>query len=242
MHQEPILVVFWTLCYEVAFYGVVSVLLVVGRRLSERLMLNCLHLVTVLSLLHLILFTDHRVFPFDLWPQFGLGVLVYDVLAHRQKAARLLGSLIIVGIVAFAVLHNYGSHLGQQGSRGQFLFSLAFAFLLIAMAHYDHFLERMRVVRLLSWVGLFSYSLYLTHLLMLGIVLQIAKRFSESQSLYVVSFLLQISAAVFAAYFFYLGCEKPFLNKRAGSLNKRTGSCSLEPGPASIQHDAGRAS
>lgn len=216
LHQQPILIVFWTLCYEVAFYSILALLLAIGRRqMSEQFMLNCLHVLTALSLLYLIFVPEHRTFPFDFWPQFGLGVLVYDVLEHKRKTTRLFGYVIASETVVFALLHNYGGHLGQEGSRTQFLVSLVFALVLVALAGYDEKLQQVRIVQLLSSVGLFSYSLYLTHLLTLGLVLQVFSKAGKSQSFFVVPFFVQIVLAVIVARGFYILFERPFLNKHS---------------------------
>ena len=216
LHQKPILIVFWTLCYEIAFYSIFALLLAIGRqRMSEQFMLNCLHVLTALSLMYLIFMPEHRAFPFDFWPQFGLGVLVYDVLEHKRKTTQFFGCLIASEIIVFALLHNYGGHLGQEGSRTQFLASLVFALVLVALSGYDEKLKQLRIIQFLSSIGLFSYSLYLTHLLTLGLVMQIFSKVSKSQSFFVVPFFVQIVLAVSVAYCFYILFERPFLNKNS---------------------------
>ena len=67
----------WTLNYEVAFYLIVCLALL--TRWPSRSMLSALHALTALSLILLIRSPAAPLFPLDLWPQFGLGVLVFDV-------------------------------------------------------------------------------------------------------------------------------------------------------------------
>src|SRR5581483_8693591 len=78
LRQQSIPFVAWSLCYEVAFYAVV---LLVGLVARNR-MLAVLHLVTIGSLIALATAPELVPFPFNLWPQFGIGVVVYDLLSN----------------------------------------------------------------------------------------------------------------------------------------------------------------
>src|SRR5205085_11721384 len=86
--MPPVVEVCWTLCYEVAFYGIVLLALFVSRLagLRARHLLNALHVLTIATLLALIWRPRHGVFPLNLWPQFGLGVMAYDILVHPRQA------------------------------------------------------------------------------------------------------------------------------------------------------------
>lgn len=73
-------------------------------------------------------------------------------------------------------------------------------------------LSDMRPVRLLAKVGLFSYSLYLIHLLALGIVTQDLNRVHFLQSDALLIYGIKLALCVAAGKLFFLVCERPFLD------------------------------
>ena len=64
---------------------------------------------------------------------------------------------------------------------------------------------------LLGWVGTFSYSLYLTHMLPLGVMLQVCRPLLGTPSRFLVVYFMEIIAAVAIAYPFFYLFERPFL-------------------------------
>ena len=97
-HQGYLQAVYWTLCYEVAFYILVSIsLLFTLRYRDEEYTFNVLHGITIVSLFSFIAFPSRLFYPFDLWPHFGLGVLIYDLVWRRRKfTVNLCTSIIIL--------------------------------------------------------------------------------------------------------------------------------------------------
>ena len=110
-NQTFILFVAWTLCYEVAFYALVSVALWAVRQRDARALLNLLHGVTLLSLVWLLLAPHWIVYPLDFWPEFGLGVLLYDVLQNptlRRPKALFVGACLLTLAFVFRNVRGIG--------------------------------------------------------------------------------------------------------------------------------------
>jgi exopolysaccharide production protein ExoZ len=231
LHQKPLMEVFWTLSYEVAFYAILAVgIWVVQHRkdVTTDHLLVPLHALTIGSLLILIVVPQWRFFPLDYWPQFGIGILVYDILLNpSSNLPRILFGIVAMQFILFSALYNYGVDMGHVGSRWSYLFTLGFAALLLALYRHDATLMQLRAVRAFASLGTFSYSLYLVHLLALGLVYQLSRRFGITEQTYIVSFLLQIAAAIPFSWFFYQVCERPFL--RGGGRPQPRGPNSRAP-------------
>jgi exopolysaccharide production protein ExoZ len=218
LNQEPFLYVCWSLCYEVAFYIIVGLLLWISKNLQNSyFLLNGLNFLTLFTLGWLIISPETCLFPFNLYPQFGLGVLVYDVLSHKNHSRHRPSLFLIISIALlfiYAILHNFGGGLGKVSSRDQSLFCIVFASLLIWLQQFDIELIKLKFVRSLAIVGVFSYSLYLTHLVPLKIILRTGAKLNLSEEFYWISFIGQIIFAVIFAWFFYVCFERPFINSK----------------------------
>ncbi len=219
-HQEFFSSVCWTLCYEIAFYLIVSLFLV--RRVpgrEEATLLTGLHGITLVALVLLTAAPNARFFPLDLWPQFGLGIVVYDILKHPHQA-RPKWWLLAVGLAmtAFILSRSLAMSLQNQPSRLTFAFTLGFALLLLLLHRYDNALRRVLVVRSFAAVGVFSYSLYLTHLFTLGIVNQMLRLTHLPDAGYLPVLFASVLASLLAARLFYHAFERPFVKPRRRSV------------------------
>lgn len=215
-HQGFLSIVCWTLCYEIAFYLIVSLFLIrrkPGRQ--EALLLTGLHCVTLGSLVLLLAAPQLRFFPLDLWPQFGLGAVVYDVLKHPHQA-RPRWWMLAVGLTmsVFILWRDLAMSLQNEPSRLTFAFTLGFALLLLFLYRYDDMLSRVFLIRGLIAVGLFSYSLYLTHLFTLGIVNQIFRLTPLPPSAHLLIMAACVLVSVLVARLFYHFFEQPFVQAK----------------------------
>ncbi len=216
LHTSFLIRVLWSLCHEAAFYAAVALLLLcaVRARQTARL-LDALAVLTVGTLVWRILAGAACPFPWDLWPQFGLGALVYQVLAQPERrsprtAFLLCGTL----VVCDAVRHGrVGSTDGISGGF-QGLFTLAFAGALLLLFRWDDWLTGRWPVRLFSSVGIFSYSLYLIHLLALGIVTQGLGRLHGLGAHPLVLYGIKLVVCVAVGRVFFQFCERPFMDTR----------------------------
>jgi len=216
LHVDFILPIFWSLCYEAAFYLIVAALLLlaVWTRQAPRL-LDALALVTLGSLLWLVLAGRACPFPWDRWPQFGLGVLVYQVLSQpKRRDLHAVFLACAAPLTVWASRQSHGVLLALVTNEAQSLFCLPFAALLVLLFRWDDALTRLRPIRLLSWVGLFSYSLYLSHYIALRVVDQGAARVPLAETYPLLLYLVKAAACVGGGWLFFRLFERPFLNTR----------------------------
>jgi len=206
----------WSLCYEVAFYGIIGLFLVANRRwITEHVLLSGSHVITLGSLAVLTVIPNLRHYPWDLWPQFGLGIVTYDFLRHPDTyRSKIWGIAIILATSAFVVLRSFPIGPLHQPSRLTFAVSLAFAILLVVLYAYDNWLSGRFAVRALSTVGLFSYSLYLTHFSALGLVRQALNVVHHRHLSPMLPLVLSLAISVAIGAIFYHFFERPFVNTK----------------------------
>ena len=216
LHTSYLIRVLWSLCYEAAFYAVVALLLwgAVRARQTTRL-LDALGVLTVGTLLWLNLAGGVIAFPWNLWPQFGLGALVYQVLAQPGRRVPLVTFLFCAALV-ICNAWRHGGVGSTDGISGEFqsLFTLVFAVALLLLFRWDDVLVRRWPVRLFSWVGMFSYSLYLIHLLALGLVTQGLTRLHALGTHPLLLYGIKLAVCVAVGRVFFHFCERPFLDTR----------------------------
>jgi exopolysaccharide production protein ExoZ len=217
-HQIPFILPAWTLCYEVAFYLIVGAALwgVVQCRKDEETLLRILHGLTLLCLLYLLAFS-HYAYPLNLWPQFGLGILVYDWLrfpSHRRPRFMLfLTGLCILNISLFKPHLSLGFVFART-LFPQFLISWLFALILILLHRFDSHTTTMMFLRPLFKIGVFSYSLYITHTIFQRIRNHFMQKLHLSAEFHPLLFLTGSAIAIGFAYLFYLVFERPFISSR----------------------------
>lgn len=220
-HVVPLVPAFWTLCYEAAFYALVAatqLAAVTFRR--DRLVLDLCHGLTLVCSVAMLVAPDMVPYPFDLWPEFGLGVLALDILTLRRPMAYgvLLATVLLQAAYASTHFRGGADYKAVPGIAA--IVSIAFCLFLIGIKPIDDRIARFLPIRLFAYVGVFSYSLYLLHSLIIGPVAQIIKILHiASASTYWISALAQISSAVLAARLFYAMAERPFLTRRRTQIN-----------------------
>ena len=213
VHRPSLIYPAWTLCYEMAFYLIVALLILVPLLTREaRSFLNALHVITVVALLALTIVPQYQFYPVDLWPQFGLGVIIYDLVRHPdEKRPRLWLLTVSALLLAFTLRHALPTSPAQETSRLAFGVALAFSFLILWLHRFDEALSRWKPIQALSWVGLFSYSLYLTHMLVIGTTNQGIHLVRLPERLHLVAFTLSVLVALAGGRLFYQFCERPFV-------------------------------
>lgn len=211
--QPSILIPAWTLCYEAAFYLVVFGL-IRYRRLNVKTLLNLVHTITVLALLLLILSPQHVFYPLDLWPLFGLGALVYHWLnplnSKRPVSWTFSISFLFIIFIVFRNIRDYS----EEPSRITFSVGFIFALLIVLLRRYELYLQQRHIVKMFSWLGLISYSLYLIHgqcIVGVDILTKVLRHFPGSSYYFLI---FSILFSICCAYLFYRFCERPFLQKK----------------------------
>jgi exopolysaccharide production protein ExoZ len=235
--RTPLVIIYWSLCYEVAFYAIVAVGLTLSLRRRDPVpMLYGLHGLTAITIGLGLAGIGEGQFPVDLWPQFGLGVLVYHIAAApASRAPRLLLALMTPAFLVYAARHLAEKDPYHPSPGLWSATALAFAIALVLLQPLDGRARGYRLVRWLTWVGTFSYSLYLTHLPVVGAVNLVLRRLGWPAQDISLRLMPQAIAAVLFARLFYQFAEKPFLSARAprpasGSLDMSAPvGCDLPP-------------
>ncbi len=202
----------WTLCYEAAFYLIMALALaLVGQRWGEKAMLWAAHVVTLVAIGTLVLHWD--IYPLNLWPDFGCGIVVYHWVRFRDFPVL---PLLIIGLLAcFTVLarldHSFAAASG-------YFFCWVIMILLIILHPSDTGISTSMIGKPLMAVGIISYSLYLTHTFSLGLVNQVLKRvippgqISMGTPVTIIAFAVTAAPALLFAWLFFRYFEKPFLS------------------------------
>ena len=219
-HQDTLVVVTWTLCYEVAFYlgiaGLISLRVSAGGFDG---LLTLAHVGT-LAIMFLQWIAPGLVhYPFDVFPQFGIGLITYDLLQRSPSTLHKgVAASILLLALALILKPDYAIGFGGQSSRLGYVVSVSFAAYLICFFRYDAWLAGTWVFRLFAAFGAFSYSLYLTHMLAIGTINQLLHKFAPSGAWYL-QLGVTMAAAILIAKIFYTFCEKPFLSRRSRAVN-----------------------
>lgn len=208
----------WSLCYEIAFYFLIAIgLAFFQRRLrGVRGLLNVAHFATVCSLIALWVWPTVRVFPFDLWPQFGAGVMVFDLLNGPRTATQKAFAIAVVAAWCFAVL-AFDLPMGHNGgsSRLQLVVVAAVAALLMAVRRFDIPVERILGKMGLSGVGRISYSVYLIHYLVISTGMRLLGKLPLDIVIVRMAAVLLFGSALIAGYLFYRKFERNAPSKSA---------------------------
>ena len=225
-------VVSWSLCYEVAFYAVIGVFLKVAQRIAARrdlyaatiFFVCAVGVSTIISLSILLAFGKPN-FPFDSWHQFSIGGILFFMLDLRPDTMKaftprlrqiVLANATLVALLTllFLIFRRMGGEdIGHQSSRAQSLTCLLFALLLIGLHRIDSKVAALPILRPLKWVGVFSYSLYLVHPIVLPFVDIICRNAGLNGPFYWIAFWIQVAVAIAFGRLFYVLIERHFVSK-----------------------------
>lgn len=207
-------VVSWTLSYELAFYLVCFLSIAFLHKRNKELMLPALHALTVGVAAVMVANYDALPFPLNLWVYFGVGVLLFDSMANPRKKY-LYGILIVVAgmLILFAARRVGWICHGLHEPKRSVLVVIGTALLLWLLRSKDESLSRLLPVRALTFVGGFSYSLYLVHYFVLAFVIGLLHPWMGSVSP-MLSVALAFVLAIPVAWLFHWFAERPFLSKK----------------------------
>ena len=212
--QAFIVGVSWTLAYECAFYLLIAIAMFAAQIVQRCDVVWILAHTFTAFVCGAMIARIHLPFPIDLWPQFGMGVYVYDLIRHGRTGRTIVGGATIA-ILAIGVLLLRSPDVGLMGQSIYFPFGTACVFsILLLLARPRSTPQTTAREGWLGRLGLISYSLYLTHFAVLGLVNQFARRWIALQ-FHLLQLTLSIVACVLFAGVFWYVAERPFAPRRS---------------------------
>lgn len=216
--SNPTLMVqaFWSLNYEVQFYAVVAVFLLLVVR-TGRVSINSLIIaLTGISLIWVLCMDTLCGLFIEYWLVFALGCLVFMRLCKfEDRRSRMAVDGFLVGLATLCLIARFHhpepvwvfGHLTEA-----LMIGACFSLLLIALPGASKWIAGTIPGRALSFLGLISYSLYLIHQFNLNLASTVVSHILPHQS---PAFIIATATAVFhivlATVFWYF-CERPFVN------------------------------
>ena len=230
LYQFCLVMVFWSLSYEIAFYAIIGIFLFAARRWprgpasktsATSLLFSANAMTAFFSLAWVTTSPATCPFPFDRWYQFGLGAMLFGLVAARYRSEEEVPQavmtarvqmLIAVGLTAALTMVQlrFGAHRPQHLDG---IACLGFLGLLAVLYPYDRKLAWSRGMRPLVWLGTFSYSLYLTHTIGLPFITTGMRHLGFDYDWYWVTSLVQIASSILGGWIFYLLVERHFISK-----------------------------
>jgi peptidoglycan/LPS O-acetylase OafA/YrhL len=232
----------WTLCYEVAFYGVVSLILWQASKRSHgssqkaKVILSLLLFIVTLVSLSWLIYKPYKIlFPFNEWYKFGLGSILFFIVYSKEncidgiykaspKYFRLCIYLQALIIALFCIVMGYRNGLsegtigfvnyfvpGRPSIRLQLIVSTLFVFSLWVLRPLDDKIMNYRILRPLLFIGGFSYSLYLTHMLIIPFIISAMIRHGVTAKYYFITFFTIIVLTILFGWIYYLLIERKFI-------------------------------
>ena len=214
---SPLLLVSWSLVFEVGFYILVALaffLFRLGARLNWVIALSIL--VGFVGLWE----AGRGFFYFlEFWPEFVCGGLVFLVLWQKSNRSEAVW-ISLAALIGFAIV---GSSLQSTQRAGQMTCAIIFALFLILLHPVDSRIVSFRPLRWLGAVGVMSYSLYLIHVpLGLRPINLGARWFSlDGPGMWVLQLAGWANSILFAALF-YKFCEAPVEHWRKARHRRST--------------------
>jgi exopolysaccharide production protein ExoZ len=203
----------WTLSFELYFYLVVTLLLLLPRRIAPWLL--ALWGIAIVALKIYIGLSPSPIVQLLTNPailEFFAGCVLFQIFRrsrlHPAAGVIFLAASLLL-LVEIILHYDFVSIVNHPWQRPLLYGSFATLFLLGALE-----LERTQLIRYLPFfvsIGDWSYSIYLSHVLVLGLITRlIAPRLPEPRALILIP-ILGIAAVLFVGYLSYTCIERPLL-------------------------------
>jgi exopolysaccharide production protein ExoZ len=179
----PLLFVGWTLNYEMFFYALFAISLMISKKYRSIIS-------TILLTITFILCQNKLFFPLIVYSEpiifeFVLGMIVYElIIMRRYKYVIIMFSLIIISIYISSV--SFDGRLFYYGIPSAFIVGISF-----------YFFENRNIPKLILTLGGASYSIYLIHMFVIQFFNKVIKWFE-------MNLIYQISASLLCLLFINL--------------------------------------
>jgi peptidoglycan/LPS O-acetylase OafA/YrhL len=209
----------WSLNYEEQFYIVMGLLMLVAA--GRRAFVGSMVMVLVPVAFAFTFFSAPLFFGIflEMWVPFAAGAIAYQRLCRENdvRRRRWLDAALVAIFIYGGVMTVFGSQLNRSsGIYASAAFGAAIALTLVYLRRFDETLMCNRIGTILSLLGLVSYSLYLTHQFNLGLSARVAEAIIAIGLPDWSGRIVQLAILILIAILFWLFCERPFLNPRAG--------------------------
>jgi exopolysaccharide production protein ExoZ len=205
---EPLLFPGWTLNYEMMFYLLMALALLWPMRFRLPLILIFL---SAMMAMGFIPHSDKSLIAFyskSVLAEFGMGCVLGFLIEHDLGArARAWNGAALIGlaIVAFFALAHF-TQLGRGIAWG------IPAALLVSGCVFNERSRGTTPLPLLLLLGDASYAIYLTHVIVLSALFQLARRFAKSAPTEIAASVLLALACLYAGVLVYRFVERPMLS------------------------------
>ena len=216
LHAVDANLVYWSLSIELQFYLVMAIALFCSRQTEAWLVLVS---VLFLAIGHL---TTWKLWGTVIvyWSEFLCGIAAYFWLTRRMKWE--WTPTLLVGLVLLDALLQARQYEVLMQPDGRLIKPLKLVFclgcmsLMLGLRRFDEVICRWKPMRLLSWFGLISYSLYLTHVPVGTRIFNLSRRMIGLDGM---KWMLPAAASVIICtifgWLFFRLFEKPWLNSSA---------------------------
>ncbi len=182
--------VFWTLCIEFQYYIIIGLSMEFITKSTFPINLIILLIVSLSSLIYF----DNAYYCISTYSQvFCIGIITYLFKIDRISVKQFFLSLFLFFIIAYL-----------QCTDTTIYFVSSTTAIVIAFFNYSN--------RFLNFIGKISYSLYITHCLIVTVFGFIFKRFAMSLSIRFFFLASELTVAILFAYFFYWLIEERFIS------------------------------
>jgi peptidoglycan/LPS O-acetylase OafA/YrhL len=227
-HHDMVLLQGWTLSYELYFYFVFFLLLLLVPERIAPWLLALWGIIVVATKIHIGL-SPIPIIQLLTSPSV-LEFLAGCIIFHIYRRGRLHPSvgifLLVASVLLFAAIILYTAHIHATAywiidhpwGRPLLYGTVAALFLMGAIE-----LERTNIIRyfpILSSIGDWSYSIYLSHALVLGLIAQLATHLLPHQPSILLISVIGIPAVVIFGKLSYIYIERPLLNRLYKSAPK----------------------
>ena len=217
-YAYPLLEVGWTLVYEMMFYVLFAALLILP---SKARIWGLLALTIMVCVGYALGLQQGSALQFHLFSplvlEFLAGTFVGLAYLRLRGSARLGWGLLILGLCGMLVWFVLGVPFEDQGPRVWRL-TLPAAALVLGAAWLDR--TKLSVPNFAVALGDWSYSLYLTHLLTLGLIAQIWRLLGWQDGPAVIFLVSAVAASLLVAGLTYQLIEAPLIGK-ARSIRRK---------------------